>query len=61
MLGMGKKEKYCFEIFEAPHADFQNQFSSYLNRMNDEGWEYEDCKYIPEADNCKALCVFERD
>lgn len=61
MLGMGEKEKYRFEIFEAPHSEFQSKFTDYLNQLDKDGWEYEDCKFISEADSCKAMCVFERD
>ena len=55
-------EKYHFETFSADSRDFDQQFTSFLNRKFSESWKVKDCTYCHDASGDKmwASCLFKR-
>jgi len=54
--------KYKYETFRAPAAEFDKQFTSYLNERAEHHWRVKHCNYCHGSSDNKqyASCMFER-
>ncbi len=55
-------EKYLFESFGASSADFDQEFTDFLNRKYKESLKVEQCSFChdPDAKKMWASCLFKR-
>jgi hypothetical protein len=56
-----KADEYHFDTYVAAYDEFKTGFSEFLNQKASSGREYEECQYVTEGNNLRALCVFEKD
>jgi len=57
---MAEGNRYHFETFQSPSAEFDSKFSEYVNSKYDSGWKYKDCHFSSSGDQCSAYCLFKR-